>query len=169
MSETKVWVAVSLNAGLTEAGKDIRISHRDDNARLVINAVDGFPVLEIEDINGEKIAYISIRIPEDFITAVTEYMEQKTTWENWQEDFKQGKIQERNRMGLQARENGEKILSELPEPLNWIYGELLEANIERWINNPAMDDTIGQESVLKYGFTENQMKWLDEIQTNNRK
>ncbi len=46
-------------------------------------------------------------------------------------------------------------------PLKWIVGDLLEGNCRWAVDNPG---TIGEGTLLRVGFTDNQRKWIAQMQ-----
>lgn len=63
-----------------------------------------------------------------------------------------------------AKRKAEELYDIIPDgPLKWIVGDLIELNIVKWIETQFYDDTIGQGEILQFGFTRNQLKWINEL------
>lgn len=58
----------------------------------------------------------------------------------------------------------ENIKDRFPEPLSLLLIEMAERNRKHWLESEDWrEDTIGADDVRKYGLTENQRRWANEI------
>lgn len=58
----------------------------------------------------------------------------------------------------------EDIQDRFPAPLSFLLIELAEMNRDKWLDGEEWRrNTIGAEDVMKYGLTENQRRWANEI------
>jgi hypothetical protein len=47
------------------------------------------------------------------------------------------------------------------DPLCWLLAIVIDSNVQRFLKeNPR---SMGAESIRKYGFTDNQIEWIEEI------
>jgi hypothetical protein len=61
--------------------------------------------------------------------------------------------------------NAERLIDECQiDEFKWLLNEVWDRNANYWIDNHRMHETQGFESIMKYGFTRNQMKWIKHIQ-----
>lgn len=60
------------------------------------------------------------------------------------------------------REIPKRIRMRYPSPLDWLLVEMWKQNKDYWLE-PPMDGTYGAEKVRKWGLTENQIMWAEQI------
>jgi hypothetical protein len=77
--------------------------------------------------------------------------------------WRESMISEERRMVFGAvREAGQPLYNSIDDgPLKWIVGDLLEGNCRWAVDHPG---TIGEETLRKVGFTDNQLKWIPQVQ-----
>lgn len=58
----------------------------------------------------------------------------------------------------------QQIKNRFPAPLSYLLIELAEMNRDKWLEGEEWcRDTIGAEDVMKYGLTENQRRFANQI------
>jgi len=63
-----------------------------------------------------------------------------------------------------SRKNADKIIGKAPiDDMKWILNDLWDYNARVWLDSPNNQDTIGYENVRDYGFTTNQLRWIETI------
>jgi len=67
----------------------------------------------------------------------------------------------KDEMRRESAVNAEKIIEQSPiDELKWLLHDIWDHNYERWIDDETMHGTVGSETVIKYGFTKNQLDWI---------
>ena len=60
--------------------------------------------------------------------------------------------------------NAERLILQAPaRDLEWLLNDIWDYNAKLWIDDKSHHDTIGFESVMKHGFTTNQLMWIHNI------
>ena len=63
-----------------------------------------------------------------------------------------------------SRKNADKIIKKCPvDDMKWFQGDIWDYNARVWLDNPNNVDTIGYESTRDYGYTTNQLRWIELI------